>query len=121
VKHILSPEQLRERCARWQNQLRLNNWRIAVSICRRSSFNDSDAQGEVDFGLSSGKAIIRILDPVDYPDTPFEQDMEITLVHELLHLCFAPFTPNESTLSHTFMENTIEMLAQTLVEIDRTR
>ena len=39
------------------------------------------------------------LDSADYPDTPFEQDMEVSLVHELLHIPLLYITdPEEGTL-----------------------
>lgn len=47
--------------------------------------------GECEWQLKTKIATIRILDPIDYPENLIiEQDMEKTLVHELLHLHFAP-------------------------------
>lgn len=67
------------------------------------------------------RAVIKILDPSDYPQTPFEQDMEISLVHELLHLHFALFEPKtDDSLEFLIMESTIEQLANILVEMKRT-
>ncbi len=46
-------------------------------------------------------------------------DLEETLVHELLHLTCAPFEPEHGSLAHTLMEQTIDMLAKTLVRLKR--
>lgn len=119
MEYIFNLEQLKEICAFWQNQLKLNNWRIAIGIERKTVFNNSQSAGEIDYVLPLGQAIIKVLDPLDYPNSPFKQDMEITLVHELLHLYFAPFAPLNNTLEHDFMENTIEQLANILVAMKR--
>lgn len=120
MRHIFTEDELKKLCAFWQNQLKLNNWRIAIGIERKTAFNNSQSTGEIDYVLPLGQAIIKVLDPLDYPNSPFKQDMEITLVHELLHLYFAPFAPLNNTLEHDFMENTIEQLANILVAMKRT-
>lgn len=117
--NILTIQELEEACAYWQNRLRLNSWDISIGICRQSDFNNKDAQGEVDYEIAAGTAIIRILDSLDFPDSPFNQDMEVTLVHELLHLHFSAFEPEDGTLASTLMERTIERLAKTLVGLKR--
>lgn len=69
----------------------------------------------------SRKSVIHIIDPFDYPrNTMFAQDMEQTLVHELLHLHFAPFEPDGEGLASCMMEQTIELLAGILVGQQRT-
>lgn len=57
-----------------------------------------------------------VLDPVDYPPdiiTPYE--LEETLVHELLHLHFAPFMSEHDTLERTLQEQAIDAIAKALV------
>lgn len=116
---IFSESELCTLCAEWQERLRLQHWTIAVGISSLESFEQEEAQGEIQFSIETGRALIKILDPEKYPESPFKQDMEVSLVHELLHLMFAPFTPKEGTLQHSFMENSIETLAQVLVESKR--
>lgn len=120
MRHILTEDELKKLCAFWQNQLKLNNWRIAIGIERKTAFNNSQSTGEIDYVLPLRQAIIKILDPLDYPNSPFEQDMEISLVHELLHLHFALFEPkSDDSLEFLIMESTIEQLANILVEMKR--
>jgi hypothetical protein len=119
---VLTQEELNELCAEWQNTLRLNHWDIYAAITRNSDFSDEGNEGEIDYFLEKGDAAIRILDPIDYPqDTPFRQDMEQTLVHELLHLYFAPFQPNKEKdeLKYAYWERAIDDLAKVLVKIKR--
>lgn len=121
MRHIFTEDELKKLCAFWQNQLKLNNWRIAIGIERKTVFNNSQSTGEIDYVLPLRQAIIKILDPLDYPNSPFEQDMEISLVHELLHLHFALFEPkSDDLLEFLIMESTIEQLANILVEMKRT-
>jgi hypothetical protein len=88
--HILTLDELKELCAQWQEILRLQDWQVAVSISRARDFEGENACGECRWVLSRKEALIRILDPLDYsPNNVFPQDMERTLVHELLHLHFA--------------------------------
>lgn len=121
MRHIFTEDELKKLCSFWQNQLKLNNWRIAIGIERKTVFNNSQSTGEIDYVLPLRQAIIKILDPLDYPNSPFEQDMEISLVHELLHLHFALFEPkSDDSLEFLIMESTIEQLANILVEMKRT-
>ena len=121
MRHIFTEDELKKLCSFWQNQLKLNNWRIAIGIERKTAFNNSQSTGEIDYVLPLRQAIIKVLDPLDYPNSPFEQDMEITLVHELLHLHFALFEPkSDDSLEFLIMESTIEQLANILVEMKRT-
>ena len=79
-----------------------------------------DSQGANEFFIDSEKALISILDSTDYPDGPFPQDMEVTLVHELLHIPMRYFVdPAPGTLEATHLEAFIERTARLLVEQDR--
>lgn len=116
---IFDLQQLESACIEWQNRLRLAHWDIAIAIARGDDFNIGDSQGEVHYVLASRKATIKILDPIDYPKSPFLQDMEVAVVHELLHLHFATFEPEKGTLQDILMESTIDQLAGTLVQLKR--
>lgn len=121
MRHIFTEDELKKLCSFWQNQLKLNNWRIIVGIKNLTEFNNKQSLSEIEFVSALNKAVIKILDPSDYPQSPFEQDMEISLVHELLHLHFALFEPkSDDLLEFLIMESTIEQLANILVEMKRT-
>ena len=79
-----------------------------------------EVQGTNRISLKTEQALISIVDPQDYPETPFEQDMEVSLVHELLHIPMEYFaTPAQDTLEHTHLEAFIERTARLLVSLAR--
>lgn len=91
--------QVREACKEWQKRLRLQDWIVKAGIYRARDMDLNECQGECVWHTKTKLATIRLIDPVDYPEGLIEdQDMEKTLVHELLHLHFAPIhadTDNE--------------------------
>lgn len=119
---ILTEDELRAKCAEWQKILRLQDWIVNVSIYRERDMNNKGCCGEVEWTLEKRMASIRILDPVDYPDgTMEEQDMERTLVHELLHLHLAPFQPDrEDELRYCALEQAIDAISRGLVQLKRS-
>lgn len=113
-------EELQVMLKLWVERMKLQEWDIRASIIRGKDFILGDSCGEVNFLLSKAQATIHLLDPIDYPsDTAFEQDMEVTLVHELLHLKFAAFQPEEGTLKHDLFERAIQTTAEFLVGMRR--
>jgi len=107
----------------WQERLRLQHWDVKLKIVRAADFSQESARGENNWEQSTAESVIHILDPADWPkDTPFEQDMEITLVHELLHLHFSPFdnTAKESQ-EKIMLERAIDHIAKALVEVRRRK
>ena len=116
----MTNDELQMLCSEWQERLRLKHWDVALRIARASEFETKESQGECTWTLSTALAAIKILDPIDYPETPFPQDMEKTLVHELLHLKFCEFdNTNRGSLSETMMERTIDHIARLLVTLNR--
>jgi hypothetical protein len=117
---IFTEEKLREKCAEWQKILRLQDWIINVRICREWDMLSSDCNAEIEIVLPKRMATIRVLDPVDYPDNLSEdQDMELSLVHELLHIHFWPFTERLDGLHQVAEEQAIEAISRGLVELYR--
>ena len=116
---LFTQQELETACREWQKRLRLDAWDVRVGIARERDLEGGGRSGEVSYSIEAGKAVIRLLDPTDYPDLDFPQDMEITLVHELLHLKFAVFTPQEDTLAHRLFEQTVESMANLLVSLKR--
>lgn len=73
---VLDIEEVSALCVEWQERLDLSHWRIAVRICRGREMPLPDVQASSDISLQMEYALISMLDPVDYPLSPFEQDME---------------------------------------------
>ena len=118
---ILSEDELTQLCCEWQERLKIKSWTIMVRICRYREFSTPEVGGEVSWKKTLETAVIRILDPDDFPpDSMRPQDMEVVLVHELLHLRFAEadMTPRES-LAERLFELAIQHTAEALVRLKR--
>ncbi|MDR3561248.1 MAG: hypothetical protein P4N59_07410 [Negativicutes bacterium] len=114
-----SEEDLVKMCREWQEVLQLEFWEVAVRIARAHEMK-LEGQAEVTWVLQKACAKLTMLDPVDYPEGPFKQDMEISLVHELLHLHFAAVDNFEtSSLECKMMERAVDHIAKALVKLKR--
>jgi hypothetical protein len=120
IEVILTEEQLRGKCAEWQKILRLQDWIISVSV-RRERDMVLKGLAEILPSLPKRMATIRILDPIDYPPELSEpQDMELSLVHELLHIHLFPmFADREDEMRQVAEEQAIEAISRGLVELHR--
>jgi hypothetical protein len=123
---ILTQDLLEERLAYWQEVLRLRDWTIVVEVCRMRDIGGSDAQSY--YVLSVKHARIWVGDATDYsPTVPLPLDMEVNLVHELMHLVIAQLTDHiqkdhtTNNALHNAMEQAVENTAQALVRLERQR
>ena len=116
----LTEEELSLLCCKWQKKLRLSHWDIAIRISRAEDMPIAEVQAANQISLTTEKALISILDSQDYPKGVFPQDMEVSLVHELLHIPLKYFAnPAPSSLEYTLMEAFIEGTARLLVSLSR--
>lgn len=119
-EHLFKIDHLEELLEEWKSILHLEQWDIVLRRSRQKDFLEEDNQGEITFNNVECQAIIRILDPIDWVDTPFNQDMEKTLVHELLHIIYADFEPEDSnSLQYTLWHRSIDSTARALVSLKR--
>lgn len=118
---ILTEEELRAKCAEWQKILRLQDWIVDVGISRSRDMNLENAQAEILPSLQKRMATVRILDSVDYPpDCAEPQDMELSLVHELLHIHLFPlFADREDEMRLIAEEQAIEAISRGLIYLYR--
>ena len=117
---ILNQQQLNELLAYWQVLLRLRDWDIKIAIKRTRDFKFDEAAGETTWLLAKKMAVITIVDPADYPpDSLWPQDMEMTLIHELVHLLLAYWTPERLSAEYDYQEQAIHTISQTLVRLQR--
>lgn len=113
-------QELQKLCAEWQKRLHLQAWNIDVNILPKNKMDLEDTDGEIWHSIESVDATINLLDPGDARRTQCPYDMEMVLVHELLHTLFLPFAPeDEKQLQHKFMERAIDHIAHVLVEMKR--
>lgn len=115
VEVIHTVDELLALCVEWQERLRLQDWRIGLTIARARDFENDRKEAEITMMDMLKEARIKILNPVDYPATCWlPQDMEEALVHELLHIHFLPFGDCEVA-----EEAAINCISQALVNAKR--
>lgn len=114
-------DELQTACEEWQKRLRLQDWIVKATISRSSDMKNG-TQGHVNWVLQKKMATITVIDPIDYPtDSMHQQDMEQTLVHELLHLHFAPFDDEVDTPKEVAIEQATDCIAFSLINLHREK
>jgi hypothetical protein len=102
----------------WQDRLRLADWKIEAKIVRASELKP-DTLGNLRWNSDTRTALIRVLDPVDYdlPPARIAQDMELTIVHELvhLHLSVLPRDPTRKSVE----EQVVDKIASALFNLEK--
>lgn len=100
----------------WQRTLKLLDWDISAFIAPSEEMDSSE--GLVYWDLNKKIAEIKIVSREDYPsDAMCPYCIEKILVHELLHLHFAPFDAKTGTLRGTAQEQAINAIAHALVKL----
>ena len=108
----------------WQKRLNLQDWNISVIIARTTDLKPRTL-GNIHWDSEKKTAVIRVLDPADYQMAPAEMydDIEFTVVHELIHLELAPalsqFSRNEA--SRREEEHAVNHMAEALLKLQRGR
>jgi len=113
-----------ERLAVWQQRLNLQDWHVSIVVARTAELKPKTL-GNIHWDLPKKTAIIRVLDPADY-HLPFPQaleDIEFTVVHELIHLGFAPVVNDlqRSDANRREEEHAVNHLAEALLKLDRAK
>jgi hypothetical protein len=87
---------INEELSYWKVELGLQDFTIFFAVTRRFEMANQNVGGESSWNLARREAWVRVLDPVDYnPSIPRPDDPRYVLIHELMHVVFAPFTPKE--------------------------
>lgn len=102
----------------WQKRLRLEDWKIEARIVRSSELKP-DTLGNLKWNSVSRSATIRVLNPSDYdiPVGQIAEDIEYTVVHELVHLQLSalPRDPKRRDVE----EQVVNRLADALMQFER--
>jgi hypothetical protein len=109
-----------EKLATWQRRLKLENWTISTVMTRRDALKPKTLGG-IRWDKHKKTALISLLDPSDYR-LPFREmldDLEFTIVHELVHLELASLPRSEASRSSE--EHAVNQLAEALLGLDRER
>lgn len=108
----------------WVAWLGLTGWTHRCYIASAREAGRSN-QGSAVWNLATMHFVISIIDPDDVPEDE-SYDMEHTLVHELLHVCYAAwldaspqFADREGTLYDLCVEAPNERVSMVLTELGR--
>jgi hypothetical protein len=114
----LAQQYVTERLAIWQQRLKLEAWRISV-LPGRSSELKPKTLGAIRWDKNKKTAVIWVLDAADYklPFRAMLDDMELTVVHELVHLEMASLPHGEA--SRGTEEQAVNGIAGALLALDR--
>lgn len=104
--------------AKWTAILKLRDWECRVFYCRQWDLKPG-TEGANTIGFTNKTSCIRILDPVDFCCISWPQDVERTLVHELVHLHLEFFDRAAQGPVNDFREQAVESLTRALIELDR--
>lgn len=108
----------------WQERLRLQDWDITVRFARVTEFEHKSTMGDCDTFPDKRSALIRIQDPQDWHEAPSHLascpwDLELTLVHELLHVHFRKSQPRVGGRRWSDHEAAIHRVSEALVRAYR--
>ncbi len=108
----------------WQQRLKLQDWNISLEMSKASDLKPRTL-GNIHWDLDKKTAVIRVLDPADYrmPFRDMLDDMEFTVVHELIHLELSPvLSPlSRSDANRRDEEHAVNQMADALLKLDRGR
>jgi hypothetical protein len=113
-----------ERLWAWQKRLNLQDWKIALVMARSTELRPKTL-GNIHWDLEKKTAVLHVLDPLDYrlPWREMLDDIEFTVVHELIHLEFAPVVSDlqRSEANRREEEHAVNQMATALLKLDRGR
>lgn len=113
-----------EKAAKWQKRLNLSDWKISVLVVRSNDLKPRTL-GNIHWDTERKSAVIRVLDPADYKlrDRAMLDDMEFTVVHELIHLELSPvLSPlQRNDANRMEEEHAVNHMAQALLDLERQK
>ena len=107
-----------ERLAVWQQRLTLQDWKISIVMAHQSELKPKTL-GNIHWESDKKTAVIRVLDSADYK-MPFREmldDMEFTVVHELIHLELSSLPRSDA--SRREEEHAVNQITDALLKLDR--
>jgi hypothetical protein len=123
-RSLLAENFAREKLSIWQKRLNLQDWDVALEVVRGAELRPKTL-GNIHWDTEKKTAVIRVLDPADYrlPFPEMLDDMEFTVVHELIHLEIAPVLSHfpRSDADRSEEEHAVNHLTDALLHLDRGR
>jgi hypothetical protein len=121
---LLASSYTAERLWVWQKRLNLQDWNVSIVMARATELKPKTL-GNIHWDIDKKAAVIRVLDPADYRMAYKEmlQDMEFTVVHELIHLNFAPVVSDfqRSDANRREEEHAVNHMADALLKLERSQ
>jgi hypothetical protein len=117
---LLAQQFVDEKLAVWRQRLKLENWKISAVMTPLSDLAPKTLGG-IRWDKPKKSAVIFVLNPADYR-LPFREmldDMELTIVHELVHLELATASHHEA--SRSVEEHAVNGIAEALLALDRAQ
>jgi hypothetical protein len=107
-----------EKLAVWRQRLKLEDWRISAVLTPLGDLAPKTLGG-IRWDKNKKNAVIYVLDPADYRLAVREMldDMELTIVHELVHLELATAPHHEA--SRSVEEHAVNGIAEAMLALDR--
>ena len=97
-REAIAEQFVKEKLQVWQQRLNLADWKIRVNLVRTNQLQPNTL-GNVHWDLDTKEATIGVLSAYDYK-LPFQamlDDMEVTVVHELVHIQLASLPRSEAS------------------------
>lgn len=109
-----------EKLAVWQRNLGLEDWKISIVMSRRSDLKPKTLGG-IRWDKVKRSAVLWVLAVSEYqvPVREMLDDMELTVVHELIHIHLSSLPRSEA--SRRDEELAVNQLAQALLNLDRRK
>ena len=104
----------------WQEHLKLSDWRITWAMAHRSDLKPNTV-GQIHWDKPSKSASILVLDSADYrmPFNAMLDDMELTIIHELVHLKLTSLPHSEA--SRGSEEEAVNGLSEALFALEHQK
>jgi len=120
VACAVSPQEyLTGRLAVWRQRLKLTDWTISIVLSHPADLKPGTL-GHIHWDPDRKMASIQVLDASDYrlacPDAL--NDMELTVVHELVHLILSPVSRSIEA-DRGAEEHTVNRIADALLDLER--
>jgi hypothetical protein len=111
---------LAEKIVVWQHRLKLADWKISIVMSHPSDLKPQTL-GNIHWDADKKTAVIRVLSASDYDlsCSAALEDMEFTVVHELIHLEISSLPHSEA--SRREEEHAVNRITEALLNLDRLR
>jgi hypothetical protein len=119
-QHLTAQSFLAEKLWLWQERLNLTSWNIRLTMIRASELRPKTL-GNIHWDANTHTAEIHVLASEDYKLSTRDMlaDMEITVVHELVHLQLSSLPRSEA--SRGAEEYAVNQITHALLKLDAAR